>query len=119
MMPFVPVKLTEDVTYTFAQHHPMQIKNIPSLLLSLTLSAVTCACRPGSSRPGSVPCKCVQAFDELLLLKRGGRTIFNGPTGHHFSTLIAYFESVDGVPRITEGLNPATYMLEVMSAIVS
>jgi hypothetical protein len=27
------------------------------------------------------PEDCMQAFDELLLLKRGGRVIYNGPTG--------------------------------------
>ena len=51
----------------------------------------------------------VQAFDELLLLKRGGRTIYNGPMGHESSELIAYFESIDGVPRISQGYNPATW----------
>ena len=34
----------------------------------------------------------VQAFDQLLLLKRGGQTIYCGPLGKHSSTLVAYFE---------------------------
>jgi hypothetical protein len=33
-----------------------------------------------------------QAFDELLLIKRGGRTIFFGETGHYSANLINYFE---------------------------
>lgn len=55
----------------------------------------------------------VQSFDELLLLKRGGRTIYFGPTGERSAELVSYFESVPGVPQITEGANPATWMLEV------
>lgn len=56
---------------------------------------------------------CTQAFDELVLLKRGGRTIYYGPTGHQSAELVSYFESVRGVPRIEDGTNPATWMLEV------
>lgn len=33
-----------------------------------------------------------EAFDQLLLLKRGGQTIYCGPLGLHSSTLVAYFE---------------------------
>ena len=55
----------------------------------------------------------MQAFDELLLLKRGGRTIYNGPTGADSCTLVSYFEGIKGVPKLTEGINPATWMLEI------
>jgi hypothetical protein len=37
-------------------------------------------------------CVNVQAFDELLLIKRGGRTIFFGETGQYSRNLINYFE---------------------------
>ncbi|KAL9443070.1 hypothetical protein AB3S75_016429 [Citrus x aurantiifolia] len=53
------------------------------------------------------------AFDELLLMKRGGEEIYVGPLGRHCSQLIKYFEGIDGVPKIKEGYNPATWMLEV------
>ena len=33
-----------------------------------------------------------ESFDELLLLKRGGETIFNGQLGHNSSHLIEYFQ---------------------------
>ena len=55
----------------------------------------------------------MQAFDELLLLKRGGRVIYNGPTGRDSSDLVTYFQHIQGVPKIEEGINPATWMLEV------
>lgn len=55
------------------------------------------------------------AFDELLLLKRGGEQIFFGPIGRHGAQLIQYFEGIRGVSRIKEGYNPATWMLEVTS----
>ena len=34
-----------------------------------------------------------ESFDELLLLKRGGETIFNGQLGHNSTHLIAYFQA--------------------------
>ncbi|XP_057729423.1 pleiotropic drug resistance protein 1-like [Arachis stenosperma] len=54
-------------------------------------------------------------FDELLLLKRGGEEIYVGPLGRHASHLISYFEGINGVPKIKNGYNPATWMLEVTS----
>ncbi|XP_022997377.1 pleiotropic drug resistance protein 1-like [Cucurbita maxima] len=55
------------------------------------------------------------AFDELFLLQRGGEAIFVGPIGRHSSHLIDYFEGVEGVPKIKDGYNPATWMLEITS----
>ncbi|KAL2332424.1 hypothetical protein Fmac_020005 [Flemingia macrophylla] len=54
-----------------------------------------------------------EAFDELLLLKRGGEEIYVGPLGRHSSHMIRYFESIEGVSKIKDGYNPATWMLEV------
>ncbi|KAL3134216.1 hypothetical protein ABBQ38_006651 [Trebouxia sp. C0009 RCD-2024] len=54
-----------------------------------------------------------ESFDELLLLKRGGETIFNGQLGQLSNHLIDYFQSVEGVPAIEEGMNPATWMLKI------
>ncbi|KAL6615559.1 hypothetical protein ACP70R_037829 [Stipagrostis hirtigluma subsp. patula] len=54
-----------------------------------------------------------EAFDELFLLKRGGEEIYAGPLGHHSSELIKYFEGIQGVSKIKDGYNPATWMLEV------
>ncbi|XAR53482.1 Xenobiotic-transporting ATPase [Bertholletia excelsa] len=59
-----------------------------------------------------------EAFDELFLMKRGGQTIYAGPLGCHSNLLIDYFESIPGVPKIKEGYNPATWMLEVSSTAV-
>ncbi|XP_062163334.1 pleiotropic drug resistance protein 1-like [Alnus glutinosa] len=56
------------------------------------------------------------AFDELLLLKEGGEQLYAGPLGRHSSHLIKYFEEINGVPKIRDGYNPATWMLEVTSA---
>ncbi|KAA8525358.1 hypothetical protein F0562_007224 [Nyssa sinensis] len=56
------------------------------------------------------------AFDELFLLKRGGEEIYFGPLGLHSSHLIQYFEGINGVSKIKDGYNPATWMLEVTSA---
>ncbi|XP_073136046.1 pleiotropic drug resistance protein 1-like [Henckelia pumila] len=54
-----------------------------------------------------------EAFDELFLMKRGGQELYVGPLGHHSSQLIKYFEGIQGVSKIKDGINPATWMLEV------
>ncbi|KAF2318385.1 hypothetical protein GH714_006520 [Hevea brasiliensis] len=59
-----------------------------------------------------------EAFDELLLMKRGGQVIYAGPLGRHSHKLIEYFEAVPGVPKIKDGSNPATWMLEISSNAV-
>ncbi|CAM6083756.1 unnamed protein product [Calypogeia fissa] len=59
-----------------------------------------------------------EAFDELLLMKRGGQVIYAGPLGRHSHKLIEYFEAVPGVPKIKDGYNPATWMLEISSPSV-
>ena len=41
---------------------------------------------------GLMPCGTMQSFDELLLMKRGGRIIFHGPLGHQSCKLIEYFQ---------------------------
>ncbi|MBA0875479.1 hypothetical protein Goshw_025551, partial [Gossypium schwendimanii] len=56
-----------------------------------------------------------EAFDELFLMKRGGQEIYVGPLGHHSRHLIKYFEGIQGVSKIKDGYNPATWMLEVTS----
>ncbi|TMW67512.1 hypothetical protein Poli38472_011132 [Pythium oligandrum] len=55
-------------------------------------------------------------FDSLLLLKRGGQTVFFGELGEKAVELVNYFEAVPGVAPLTEGYNPATWMLEVIGA---
>ncbi|KAF8365228.1 hypothetical protein HHK36_032760 [Tetracentron sinense] len=57
-----------------------------------------------------------EAFDELFLMKRGGQEIFVGPLGRYSSHLIKYFEGIQGVSKIKDGYNPATWMLEVTTA---
>nr|GLL16658.1 ABC transporter G family member 39-like [Ipomoea trifida] len=54
-----------------------------------------------------------EAFDELLLMKKGGEVIYAGPLGCNSRKLIEYFEAVPEVPKITDGYNPATWMLEI------
>ncbi|KAH7657268.1 Monosaccharide-transporting ATPase protein [Dioscorea alata] len=54
-----------------------------------------------------------EAFDELFLMKRGGEEIYVGPLGQNSCHLIKYFEGIQGVRKIKDGYNPATWMLEV------
>lgn len=83
---------------------------------------------------------------QLFLMKRGGQEIYVGPVGRHSCELIKYFEvrcrckqklalqllfpifkfcsktnlffkkGINGVNKIKDGYNPATWMLEVTSS---
>ncbi|CAN0919544.1 Pleiotropic drug resistance protein 1 [Linum grandiflorum] len=54
-----------------------------------------------------------ESFDELFLLKRGGQELYVGPLGKRSCHLIKYFEGIEGVCKIKDGYNPATWMMEV------
>ncbi|KAL8713735.1 MAG: hypothetical protein Q9220_002261 [cf. Caloplaca sp. 1 TL-2023] len=54
-------------------------------------------------------------FDELLLLKSGGRVVYHGPLGKDSRQLIHYFES-NGAKKCEPSANPAEYMLEAIGA---
>ncbi|XP_073525676.1 uncharacterized protein [Phyllobates terribilis] len=56
-----------------------------------------------------------EAFDELILLKTGGKIIYSGPLGQHSRKVIEYFEGISGIPKIKDNYNPSTWMLEVTS----
>ena len=47
-----------------------------------------------------------QTFDELVLLKRGGVIIYSGALGKDSATMVSYFESIPGVPKIAKDFNP-------------
>ena len=57
-------------------------------------------------------------FDRLLLLRKGGQTVYFGDigeVGHNASTLIDYFES-HGSRKCASDENPAEFMLDVIGA---
>lgn len=57
-----------------------------------------------------------EMFDSLLLLKKGGETVYFGNLGDHSSTMIKYLSSIPGTTRIADNANPATWMLEQIGA---
>ncbi|KAI3814151.1 hypothetical protein L1987_18898 [Smallanthus sonchifolius] len=57
-----------------------------------------------------------ESFDELLLMKIGGQIIYAGPLGDQSHKLVEHFEAISGVPKIKNGYNPATWVLEVTSS---
>jgi ABC-type multidrug transport system ATPase subunit len=57
-----------------------------------------------------------QSFDSLLLLKRGGETVFYGELGDESCKLIEYLERYDATQKIQPGENPATWMLTTIGA---
>ncbi|KAG0700792.1 ABC-2 type transporter-domain-containing protein [Suillus ampliporus] len=56
-----------------------------------------------------------QVFDRLLLLKKGGQTVYFGNIGEGSSTMLEYFQR-NGAPRCDPEANPAEYMLDVIGA---
>ncbi|XP_047967784.1 ABC transporter G family member 39-like [Salvia hispanica] len=54
-----------------------------------------------------------EAFDELLLMAQGGRIVYGGELGSRSNKMIQYFENIRGVPKIEDGCNPATWMLDI------
>ncbi|KAH7093281.1 ABC-2 type transporter-domain-containing protein [Paraphoma chrysanthemicola] len=54
-------------------------------------------------------------FDQLLLLKSGGRTAYFGELGHDSQTMIEYFQR-NGAKKCPPKENPAEYMLEAIGA---
>ncbi|CAK4143652.1 unnamed protein product [Aphanomyces euteiches] len=58
-------------------------------------------------------------FDNLLLMKRGGQMVFFGPLGLGSANLQNYLEAIPGTKPLLPGLNPATWMLDVIGAGVA
>ncbi|CAE6452528.1 unnamed protein product [Rhizoctonia solani] len=56
-----------------------------------------------------------QAFDRLLLLRKGGQTCYFGDLGENATTLISYLER-NGGRKCESDENPAEYMLDVIGA---
>ena len=56
-----------------------------------------------------------QRFDRLLLLAKGGRTVYFGDIGQDSHVLVDYFQR-NGGPKISPGSNPAEYMLTAIGA---
>ncbi|KAN0008641.1 hypothetical protein ACTFIU_009368 [Dictyostelium citrinum] len=54
-------------------------------------------------------------FDRILLLAKGGKTVYFGDIGERSKTLTSYFERY-GVRPCTESENPAEYILEATGA---
>ncbi|KAJ9110634.1 hypothetical protein QFC19_001463 [Naganishia cerealis] len=56
-------------------------------------------------------------FDNLLLLAKGGKTVYNGPIGHQAADVKSYFAS-RGAP-CPEAANPAEHMIDVVAGHLS
>ncbi|KIJ51214.1 hypothetical protein M422DRAFT_158653 [Sphaerobolus stellatus SS14] len=56
-----------------------------------------------------------QAFDRMLLLRKGGQTCYFGDVGTNATELIQYFEA-NGGRKCESWENPAEYMLDVIGA---
>ena len=58
-----------------------------------------------------------QVFDRLLLLRKGGQTVYFGDIGSNAGSVIKYFEAGGG-RRIQPGENPcALFVLSLLSSL--
>ncbi|GMF13975.1 unnamed protein product [Phytophthora lilii] len=58
-------------------------------------------------------------FDTLMLLQRGGETVYFGELGRNGEALVKYFQGLElprSAPTFKPGENPATWMLDVIGA---
>lgn len=55
-------------------------------------------------------------MDDLLLLARGGYTVYFGEVGSGSATMISYLSSLPGATPLPVGMNPADYMLDVIGS---
>ncbi|ODQ78977.1 hypothetical protein BABINDRAFT_38339 [Babjeviella inositovora NRRL Y-12698] len=56
-----------------------------------------------------------EEFDKLLLLRKGGQTVYFGDIGLHSETILGYFQR-NGARRCEDYENPAEYVLEIIGA---
>uniref|UniRef100_J3NDR3 ABC transporter domain-containing protein n=1 Tax=Oryza brachyantha TaxID=4533 RepID=J3NDR3_ORYBR len=56
-----------------------------------------------------------ESFDELILMKSGGKIIYSGPIGERSGEVIEYFEENSGVSKTKNNCNPATWMMDITS----
>ncbi|CUM67414.1 uncharacterized protein PRCAT00005108001 [Priceomyces carsonii] len=56
-----------------------------------------------------------EQFDRLLLLRKGGQTVYFGDIGEHSRTILDYFER-NGARKSDDSENPAEYILEAIGA---
>ena len=56
-----------------------------------------------------------EQFDRLLLLRKGGQTVYFGDIGENSSTVLSYFER-NGARKCSPKENPAEYVLEAIGA---
>ncbi|SCU78746.1 LADA_0A07316g1_1 [Lachancea dasiensis] len=56
-----------------------------------------------------------EQFDRLLLLKKGGQTVYFGPVGKNSQNLLEYFQE-NGARKCEKSENPAEYILEAIGA---
>ncbi|KAF8625158.1 hypothetical protein AX15_005532 [Amanita polypyramis BW_CC] len=84
--------------------------NVVSFLRSLADSgqAILCTIHQPSA-------ELLQVFDRILLLRKGGQTVYFGDLGYNTTTLIEYFEN-KGARKCLPDENPAEYMLDVIGA---
>lgn len=59
-----------------------------------------------------------QIFDRLLLLEKGGKTLYFGDIGQHASAMVNYFTR-NGAPNCTPDENPAEWVLKMTTDIAS
>ncbi|KAH9259532.1 hypothetical protein BASA81_001953 [Batrachochytrium salamandrivorans] len=108
----IAVELCANARYLFADEPTSGLTSKEAILTMHALKRVSQIGVPVICTIHQPSAEIFKKFDRLLLLKRGGEVVYFGRT----QDLVKYFEAVPGVGSIPDGLNPATWMLDVIGA---
>ncbi|KAH9255622.1 hypothetical protein BASA81_006452 [Batrachochytrium salamandrivorans] len=108
----IAVELCANARYLFADEPTSGLTSKEAMITMQALKKVSQIGVPVICTIHQPSAEIFKKFDRLLLLKRGGEVVYFGPT----QDLVKYFEAVPGVGSIPNGLNPASWMLDVIGA---
>jgi len=114
----IGVELAANPSVLFCDEPTSGLDSAAALLVMRVLQKIAQADRTVISTIHQPSAVIFEMFDNLVLLKHGGFTVYNGPLGHNSSQLISYFEG-NNAPKIAPGENPANYMLNVIGGGIS
>lgn len=110
----IAVELAASPSVIFLDEPTSGLDARAALLVCRTLKSITNSGRTVIATIHQPSSAVFELFDDLLLLKTGGHTVFFGDLGESSCRLVEYFEDLAANP-IDRGENPANWMLKVIT----
>lgn len=108
-----------ELTHSVLPFHPLDTTGLDSRAASVVMKSLRRIADSGIAVVCTIHQPSVaifNSFDSLLLLKRGGETVYFGDLGFESCNLIQYLEKYPSTTPIKGGENAATWMLTVSGA---